>query len=71
MYTFIEDHKTLKRLAKEGLIEWPCLINNPKRIKFTYVGTVNDNDSFTDSTGQEYHLRYLPGCFMPYVAIRK
>jgi hypothetical protein len=65
--TLIEDNKTLKRLNDEGLIVWPCLINNSKGIKFKYCESVNDQSSFKDSKGNEYRLEYHSGCFMPYV----
>lgn len=63
----VDSNKTLKRLNDEGLVVWPCLINNSKGLKFKYVQTVNDDSRFKDSKGNEYHLRYHSGCFMPYV----
>ncbi len=63
----IDNNKTLQRLNNEGLVIWPCMINNSKGLKFKYVETVNDDWDFTDSKGNKYHLKYHSGCFMPYV----
>ncbi len=62
----VDNNRTLKMLNDAGLIVWPCMINNSKGIKFKYVDTVNDNDTF-EYKGTKYRLKYHSGCFMPYV----
>lgn len=63
----ITSTKVLQRLKNEGLIVWPCLINNSKATSFKYCDTVNDKYEFTDSKNKKYILKFHSGCFMPYV----
>jgi len=67
METLVKNIKTLKRLNKEGLIVWPCMINNSKGLPFLYCEDVEDKSKFTDSKGIQYRLKYHSGCFMPFV----
>lgn len=65
----VKDTATLKMLAKAGKIIWPVLINWPvsKKPYPAYVKDIQDvGDSFTHN-GIQYELRYLSGCFIPYL----
>ena len=62
----IKDRRILTGLAKAGLIIWPIIVDNSKKIPFKYVDSVDDNHLFTHK-GRKYHLKYHDGCFYPYV----
>lgn len=60
---------TLKRLAKEGLIEWPITRHGVKANgkPFSYCDETDKGMSFVDSKGVKYRLKYVSGCFFPYL----
>lgn len=66
----ITNRALLKRLAEEGLIEWPVTRHGvgPKGYPFSYVNEIESvGMRFTCSRGMNYELRYVSGCFLPYV----
>lgn len=70
MRIMITSSQTLNRLNKEGLILWPITRHGVKSNNrpFKYVDeTEKGRMYFTDSKGRDYELRYVPGCFFPYV----
>lgn len=66
-FTIVNDSKTLKALNAAGLIVWPVMTNNSKRILFKYVDEIDNVGMNFTHNGNTYQLRYNSGCFYPYV----
>lgn len=63
----ITNNKTLKMLADAGKIIWPVMTNNSKGIKFKYVDEVDGVGSSFEFKGTKYRMKYVSGCFYPYL----
>ena len=63
---------TLRKMAKAGKIRWPVDVNvtspySKKRTTPMYVDEVPGVGSSFRFEGKNYRLRYVDGCFYPYV----
>lgn len=58
---------TLKMLAKANKIVWPVMTNNSKGIPFKYVDEVESVGMSFEYKGNIYRMKYLSGCFYPYL----
>jgi hypothetical protein len=69
----IEDRKILKHLAKAGKIKWPVLVNWPanKKPYQLYCDEIETIGERFEYNGKKYALRYLSGCFFPYLFLIK
>lgn len=64
----ITNKKTLKKMNDLGLIQWPVRGGS----RFSYVDNAVNEDgseksSFFEYKGKKYCLKYVSGCFFPYV----
>lgn len=65
----ITNPKTLNNLAKAGFIKWPVLVNWPENKKPypKYVDEVEEIGSSFEYNKTQYRLKYVSGCFFPYL----
>lgn len=52
-------------MAKQGKIEWPAQIANEDHSRFHYVG--NKTQAEFSYHGNTYKVRFVDGCFCPFV----
>jgi hypothetical protein len=68
--TPVTSSSTLKMLAKAGKIVWPVTTNwNPKKKPFKYVDEVEGVGMRFEHKNVNYQLKYISGCFYPYLFI--
>jgi len=67
--TLVNDPRTLRMLDKAGKIKWPVLVNWPasKKPYPTYVDEIESIGMRFEHNRIKYELRYVSGCFFPFL----